>query len=72
FSNIFLNKQYKIYKVETWLVTDVFSKMNLTDLQFEKKIKSSALDYFSSMKPLRINGIITIIQIKNNLEEICT
>ncbi len=62
FDQIFLSDRYNILKLKAWLVTDPFKAFGLTDEQYRKKIKGTALDFYSTFRPLKFRNLIAQIE----------
>ena len=71
FQDIFLSKQYNILRLNLFLVTDPFKKANLTDEQYQKKIKSTVLDKMQSIKPFKFRQQIAQIVHKRPPVTVC-
>jgi hypothetical protein len=71
FSNIFLNDDYEISYFRLWLVTNPYRWPPMSEEQFSKKVKGTALDLFLSEKPYKFRGKIATIKHKPPNIEVC-
>ncbi|QLA17632.1 hypothetical protein [Desulfolutivibrio sulfoxidireducens] len=61
FKQIFSDRFDEINSVKLWVVTDPLNTSGLTDEQYEKKIKGTAIDVYFGMKPLNVLGKYCLI-----------
>lgn len=63
FSNVFDIQSITLINFKSWLVTDPFNLVNVTQEQYEKKIKGTIYDQYTSIKPLRLKDKVCMIEL---------
>lgn len=71
FSSIFCDDMFTVSFFKLWLVTNPFKIPNLSDEQYERKIKGTVLEQYNSVKPLRFKNKVAIIEPMAPWTEIC-
>lgn len=72
FFEIFANPEYRVKKIEAWLVSDPFNMPHLSDEEYRKKVGSTRLDVIQSEKPFSFRGHSVPIRPLRPNPEICS
>lgn len=71
FAEVFMNPLYQIAYFELWLVTNPYRWPPLSEDQYHKKVKGTALELYLSEKPYKFRDKIALIIHKPPDTEIC-
>lgn len=61
YEDIFVNCFKDVAVVNLWVVTDPLKTCGLSDEEYEKKVKGTVIDAYSSMKPMKVFGKYCLI-----------
>lgn len=74
FASVFENADYRISKVEAWLISDPFRSSRLSEDQYRRKIESTVLDAIQSARPFEFRDHrVPIKPLRpSKIQKICT
>lgn len=72
FPNLFASDAYKISSINAWLVIDPFRSSNLTDEEYNRKLRGTMLELFQFQKPFKVGKHTVLIRPKRPNPVVCT